>query len=725
MKSQNSKVKSQNHKSKGKRIFKCFNFLLVVLTFAFLLFSLKSFADTVYLKDGISEKGLIVEEYYDRFIFSTPDGEKEIPKSRIDEIFFDEPYQNDLYMGNKFLASGDFERAMQFYQLALQLNPDYRDAQDAIKGLEDARWRFKKDWRYTEMRALLRGQLGLELKKSGGKIVISKAYDDIAGSTAKAAAAGDIIVSCWERPLTYAGLKNASRLLLGLPNTVLKLVIERAIKVNVVPGFRLSAPVLIDMDYDGAVVREIKRESPLYGSGLKAGDLIVKINGEATRYMKLAQVRKQIFNLSRANVVTVRRDIFLTRKKREAAGIKNAMWAWHSKELLLNESAKKEFLAFCNKKNIGVVFLQLQYQFLPFNGQMVCRILYEHRLREFLKDAHAGGVDIHSLDGSPSFCLDSGHPLVLAQLKAILEFNKNGPVTERFDGVHYDNEPYLLAGFLLSRNNEIIDQYLALNRKCRELIDSSQVKLDYGVDVPFWFDTLDSLDKRLVDICDNVGIMDYRNFASGPDGIINYALGVIKYASAVKKKIFVGVETSKYENPEVYIVSAPSKAGFDKYISKEANKAIAQNSLFEGFPIRINVYEDSVYIGIVKSPGSETTAFDKAITKLEEQFGRIPKPADKKKLDNFVFDTINNIMENHELRDVEYQGYVSPDGKQCLMFKAREVMLEKLTFADMTEKELNDQLSEAKKAFEGYPGFAGFAIHHYKSYKAICDKKAD
>jgi hypothetical protein len=698
------------------RIAYCVLRIAFVLAISYQLSAIRCYADTVYFKSGSTQKGLIVEEYYDSLVFSAESGESHIPKSDVDEIFFDEPYQNSLYLGKRSEAAGDFERAGHFYQAALESNPDFKGAKNAIKGLEDAKWHFKKSWRYSELKTILREQLGIGLKRVKNKIVIAKAFP--AAKREADLLEGDSIISCWGRPLTGAGLKNASRILAGLSNTILEILIERDIKVEYAGGIILFPPMEIKMELEGPVMQSLKEESNFYKSGLKEGDLIVKINGEATRYMELSMVKKKIFGLPKEKLLTIRRGATLMRKRTDDGAALNAMWVWYSKEILLNEAKKKELLNFCKQKNIGELFFQLQYQFLPYKNQTVCRILYETRLRSFLKEAHSQDIKVYALDGSAEFCLENNHRLVLGQLEAILAFNKKGVAPERFDGVHYDNEPYLLPAFNSASKESIIDQFLALNKKCKNLIGSSGSRLEFGIDIPFWFDQINRLDAKLIDICDNIGIMDYRNFASGPDGIITHGMDEMKYAAKAGKKVFIGVETSRCPTQETCFVSALNEGEFNK-----APDTVLEQTRFEGFSLRIQPYANKIYIGLVRPEGANEKDYNKALAKLESALGRISKPDNKEELDDLTFNVMQAISSNPELRDVQPQEYMADDGKTYLMFLAKEVMLEKLTFADMTEKDLSAVLAEAKKEFVNYPSFAGFAIHYYKSYKELCEKK--
>ena len=477
------------------------------------------------------------------------------------------------------------------------------------------------------------------------------------------------------------------------------------------------------MEFAGPVVKWVDEESNFYKSGLRRKDVIAKIGDEGTRYMKLAEIKKKLLGLSGGMVIAVRREVSAMRKRSERNNLRKAMWVWYSKEILLDDAKRKELFEFCGAKDVGVLFFQLQYQFLPYNGDKVCRLLYKDKFSSFLGEAHSRGLIVYALDGSPGFCLEDQHPLVLAQIRAILDFNKEGLTQERFDGVHYDSEPYLLPGFYSNLKESVLAQFVSLNRKCADTIRSSGAKLDFGIDIPFWFDQLDSLDTRLIDVCDNVGIMDYRNFASGADGMIALAMDEIQYASKTGKKIFVGVETSKYPKNTVHFVSLLDKNEFEVLFSDPERGRLLKDNRFDDFKFSTYTEGNKVYLGLVKPDGANDGSFEKSLLKFTGLFGGIPCPREKGELDSLTFDVMEALFKNPEFKDIEYQEYTSRDGKPLLMFTAKEVLLSKLTFADMTEKDLNDTLAEAYKEFKNYPSFAGFAIHYYKSYKELCEKE--
>jgi hypothetical protein len=333
------------------------------------------------------------------------------------------------------------------------------------------------------------------------------------------------------------------------------------------------------------------------------------------------------------------------------------MWLWNTKDLLRNDEEQIKLVEFCGNNGITEIFLQLPYEVEEKNENKEF-IWDRSQMALLLSRLHHRGIKVHALDGDPRFALRQWHEHVLATIQAVIHYNKTVQPDERFDGVRYDNEPYILPEFSGVQKESIIEQYLELLSLSKEVTESAD--LDFGVDIPFWFDQKNEffepiaeihnrpLTECILDIVDNIGIMDYRTSAYGADGVIAHALGELRYASEKGKKVFIGLETTAL--PDETILEFGQGRG----------------------PSRIH---------IEKQKG----------TKILLHW--IPEGADS-------------------------------DAKPDLILSQKKktfVPAGKLTFADRSVGELIEIMEKAESEFQEYPSFYGFAIHYYESFRALSD----
>lgn len=335
-----------------------------------------------------------------------------------------------------------------------------------------------------------------------------------------------------------------------------------------------------------------------------------------------------------------------------------AMWVWETEELLGDEQSQDQLLDFCKKSGITEIFLQLPYE-KKEQGSKREIIWDESKVKSLLAELHSAEIRIHALDGDPRFALREWHDHVIATIQSIVQFNKSAKLDERFDGIRYDNEPYLLPNFAGIQKESILRQYLTLLRISRGITDTAG--LEFGVDIPFWFDQKNEffepiaeiegrpLTEHILDIVDNIGIMDYRTEAYGVDGVIVHALGELRYASKKGKKVFVGLETT-YVPDETIL----------EFGKGEGNSGIL----------------------LQKSEGT------KMLLHWIPEF----RPTDLKN-GNFLCQKKKTFI---------------PSGK--------------LTFKDKNVRELAEVMEKAESEFSHFPSFYGFAIHSYESYILLQQK---
>ena len=405
------------------------------------------------------------------------------------------------------------------------------------------------------------------------------------------------------------------------------------------------------------------------------------------------------------------------RSPHERRKLIRAMWVWHSERLLLETDYRQDFFEFCHQYGVNEIFLQLLYYFEnELTDEVKCIIRHPAELRNFIKSSRDKGILIHALDGYPDFALRKYHPQVLAQVQALIDFNRKSTDEEKFFGIHLDNEPYLLLGFEGPSSETILLQFLDLNRAVMDILAENTSGMVYGIDIPFWFDeakdakgqlkysvTYNGQTKNvahhLIDIVDNVGIMDYRNFAQGLDGIINHGHGEIDYANAIGKRIYLGVETFKDEPINV------------SFIYSKTNKPINITSRFNDFRIRVINASEGKWIGLAQPKNQQNQLeFDAALVELFQSYGLTSDAGflDKNKL---IAEAKSKLGANPEYKGLTPFHLKDSDNKVLAWgVNTTEYMLDKTTFAGKTKSEMEDVLSEVGDAFIDKKAFIGFAI---------------
>jgi len=419
--------------------------------------------------------------------------------------------------------------------------------------------------------------------------------------------------------------------------------------------------------------------------------------------------------------------------------IPRTMWVWGVEELILNSAEKETFFYFCGEKGIKEIFLQLPLSYkTPASGKITCRILHQDELRVFLRKANSKGIKVHGLDGHPSFALKKNHPRVFSIVKAVADFNLASRADDKFYGIHFDNEPYLLPGFQVAERRKILLEFLELNKRCDELAHSGKSGLAYGVDIPFWLaESVENIDEEtsyvvpfdgenkptsfhLVDICDNIGIMDYRNFAGGPDGMVAHGLTELEYAEEKGKGVYIGIETSKYPEATITFTYGIDKKEFNKrFLNIE--KRLEDSIYYEGFKLRLFNDGFKVHAGLIMRDGAEKAAYEDRLVRLAKELGRNFYGLTKESKDKTFFDLKSLLSHNVEFKGFRRSEWENVAHRQNYsFFEIDEIMLPKISFAGTDEETLENTLSEAGEEFSKYSSFTGFAVHHYKSYQKLC-----
>jgi hypothetical protein len=443
------------------------------------------------------------------------------------------------------------------------------------------------------------------------------------------------------------------------------------------------------------------------------------------------------------------------------AAPQRAMWVWSTESIINDPLQTDQLLKSCESERIGHLWIQLPYRIesrVPAselqgptsasmqrnsNTEAWVRVQNADRLRAFILQAHRQRIEVHALDGSPEFAVRSGHTIPLAVVDAVVEFNSLCKQTERFDGVHFDNEPYLLLGWSnRALREEIIHDLLSLNVACQEKARSAGLK--FGVDVPFWWNALDSetgeaagvvtfqgsrkaATHHCIDQLDNVGIMNYRDQADGADGMLAHGIDILEYADdAAHALVFMGVETFRYEPQPVWFALGLQNSEFAIAL-KDRGRHLALLSRLHGLRLHQLRTGNLVHIG-VELPGLSATVEERqqaesAIRILAREFGHFSGGEDDQSLLAIACEEAERSPEwqDWSLRPIHDAGA----GATFSGFVTTRLMPSKVTFADDSMATFIDETNFAEETFGRYSSYSGLAIHSWESYRQKLPNLAD
>jgi hypothetical protein len=172
------------------------------------------------------------------------------------------------------------------------------------------------------------------------------------------------------------------------------------------------------------------------------------------------------------------------------------------------------------------------------------------RIRDFIADAHSRGLKVEQLTGDPLWALTATNPATgqpynqpaTDELETVLAYNRSVPVHERFDGIQYDVEPYLLThekGSPYEWGNpsdlpiiwtQYIDSLTLWMNRVREHNAEEKAAFILGAAIPRWWDPGigDVADHRPVqDLVDYIAVMNYNTRVGGAVGDL---LSELEYA---------------------------------------------------------------------------------------------------------------------------------------------------------------------------------------------------
>jgi hypothetical protein len=417
------------------------------------------------------------------------------------------------------------------------------------------------------------------------------------------------------------------------------------------------------------------------------------------------------------------------------------LWVWNTYSLTdsADPGELDSFFGFCAAHHINQVYLSVEFLKPSADASPLSEFKNPEGLRTFLSRAHALGMKVEALAGTPEWAAREHHAEARAVIDSVAAFNQKSGSAERFDGIHFDVEPYSLVGYAdPAFRPQLLKQFLELVEECKDRAHS-EGGLTFSCDVPAWFytdnpsarlellvdfhGTVKTVGEHLTDLLDSVTIMDYRNEADGAGGIILSGIPSLKYAAAQGKKIQVGLETSVEPDRTIYFVCGLPLDEFQKRLS---NSRLRNDLYREQYRLATLADGGYVHIGLTAPEpldGPTRGDFDAALVKLAFELGASSDPT-KFPPAKILPKARAALRNDPELSGFEAYNIVDPRTKKDVVgFKAIRHMLPAITFHGLNRDVFDEETRSMKEWLSPYSSFEGIAIHHYQSFRELMEAR--
>ncbi len=230
-----------------------------------------------------------------------------------------------------------------------------------------------------------------------------------------------------------------------------------------------------------------------------------------------------------------------------------AIWVWEddTRHWLNHPPASREAMAWLRMQGLRTLYV---YAGAHVDADVLVQRpdLYKTMIRE----AHRMGFQVHALLGSGAlmtekYILPQNRGRAIHLVQRVLDYNQSVAEDERFDGINLDIEPHVLDDWSQRRSQYMV-WWLQVSEVWMAMKRASDQSLKVGPAVPFWLDGIEveyagarkPASEHFQDIYDHVVLMDYRNRAVGPDGIIRHGEQEVAYGRKIGKPVWLGLEFS-------------------------------------------------------------------------------------------------------------------------------------------------------------------------------------
>ncbi|WP_261944721.1 hypothetical protein [Paenibacillus melissococcoides] len=248
-----------------------------------------------------------------------------------------------------------------------------------------------------------------------------------------------------------------------------------------------------------------------------------------------------------------------------------ATWVWQAERIV---SDPEQLLSFAKKNQIDVMYLHIHPD-VPGSAY-----------RQFVRQADKEGIEVHALAGDPTWALPEYRGRMMDFLHKIQHYNAQAAEDERFRGIHLDIEPYVLPQWEEDANEiahawmDNLDVFLEAGRK--------EGSLEFGVDIPVWFDGYAGTDPSDASLTESVmkrfdytTLMAYRHELEGDNGILALIREEMAIGDRLGTKVLVGINAKPMPGEE-HTTFANQGAAAMNDVLKQIGASLAGHSSYGG-----------------------------------------------------------------------------------------------------------------------------------------------
>jgi hypothetical protein len=253
--------------------------------------------------------------------------------------------------------------------------------------------------------------------------------------------------------------------------------------------------------------------------------------------------------------------------------IEKGTWIWDTS---IVATRQQQILDFAQKHQVTTIYLYIDQDSVS-----------QQAYRSFIESADRRRIKVEALAGDPSWTLRANQDRIRQFIAWVNNYNAAAEPNQRFQGLHFDIEPYLLDEWE-TNNRLVLNNWMQSLRFAAKQAKGTGLKLT--LDVPFWIhkltvpDTGEPFGSWLLSQFDCLVLMDYRNFALGDDGIVRNAEAIVQEATSLGKEAIVAVDTGKSKESKRTTFYSLSLSAMEEQL-KLADRQLSRYSGYKGIAV--------------------------------------------------------------------------------------------------------------------------------------------